>query len=277
MRRRRLRALPPSARPGLRLRARSTVLALTVLALTVCAAVLPRHAVAADDARPLAAASTVQQAASPSAAVPPAASQPVVPQAVDHEPIVAVPADLSGLLAGMRSSVGVVAAFTETRELALLSSPLESAGTIYFVPPDRMVRVVTRPGRSRLVVDGSRARFEDETGAHDLDLGASPVARQLVDSFVVLFRGDEPRLRELYDCTYEAGGSSWSLRLVPRSTPLDRMVASMHLVGTGARIDRMETLEPDGDRTVAVFGDTDVQHRFSREELSRLFAPAAGQ
>ena len=70
--------------------------------------------------------------------------------------------DLSALLAGMRSSPGVVARFTETRELALLSSPLEAAGTIYFVPPSRLVRIVTKPGRSRLVVDGDKVRIGAE-------------------------------------------------------------------------------------------------------------------
>lgn len=179
--------------------------------------------------------------------------------------------DLSALLQGMRSTSGVVAHFTETKELALLSSPLEATGTIYFVPPGRLVRVVTTPGRSRLVVDGDKVRFEDDTGRKSLDLSASPMARQMIDSFVVLFNGDEKRLKELYTTEFKVDGDTWHLHLLPRSAPLDRMIASFDLSGSGARIDRMESVEPDGDRTVTRFGDTDSQHRFGDKELAELF------
>lgn len=180
-------------------------------------------------------------------------------------------AGLAALLAGMRSSPGVVAHFTESREFALLSSPLQASGTVYFVPPDRMVRVVTSPGRSRLVVDGDRVRFEDETGSKGLDLAASPVARQMIDSFVVLFSGNEARLNELYEAEFRADGDAWTLKLTPRSAPLNRMIAAFEMQGRDSRIDRMVAAEPDGDRTVTTFGDTDVEHRFADGELKELF------
>jgi len=194
--------------------------------------------------------------------------------------------DLSSMLAAMRSSPGVVAEFTESKELALLSSPLESAGTIYFIPPHRFVRVVTSPARSRLVVDGDKVRMEDSSGNKALDLSASPIARQIVDSFVVLFNGDEARLRELYRAEYSedasaaganAASGAWHLRLAPRSMPLDRMISYFDMYGHGAHVDRMEAVEPDGDRTVTKFGKTDVEHRFTERELADLFAEPAAQ
>jgi len=196
--------------------------------------------------------------------------------------------DLSSMLSAMRASPGVVAEFTETKELALLSAPLESSGTIYFIPPHRFVRVVVSPSRSRLVVDGDKVRMEEATGSKALDLSSSPIARQIVDSFVVLFNGDEARLKELYRAEYsetphdagdaQAGGSEWHLHLSPRSMPLERMISYFDMTGHGAHVDRMEAVEPDGDRTVTRFGKTDVEHRFSEQELAELFAqprPAA--
>jgi len=197
-----------------------------------------------------------------------AAAGTSTPPAAAAEPSTA---DLSALLNGMRSAPGVVAQFTETKELALLSAPLEATGTIYFVPPDRLVRVVTSPGRSRLVVDGDKVRFEDDNGRKALDLSSSPIARQLIDSFVVLFNGDEARLKQLYNAEYTAEGERWRLHLSPRSAPLDRMVSSFNLSGAGARIDRMEAVEPDGDRTITRFGETDARHRFGAKELADLF------
>ncbi|HYB99552.1 MAG TPA: outer membrane lipoprotein carrier protein LolA [Candidatus Limnocylindrales bacterium] len=178
---------------------------------------------------------------------------------------------LSALMEGMRSTTGVVAQFEETKHLALLSQPLVARGTVYFVPPDRLVREVSSPGRSRLVVDGDKVVFEDETGRNAMNLSGSPMARQMIDSFVVLFNGDEKRLHELYDVQFSADAGTWKLRLVPRSMPLSRMVASFEMTGRQARIDRMEMAEPDGDRTTTVFGTTDSSHRFTAEELKKLF------
>jgi len=181
---------------------------------------------------------------------------------------------LSALLEGMRSATGVIAEFEETKQLAMLSQPLVARGTVYFVPPARLVREVTSPGRSRLVVDGDRVVFEDETGRNAMNLSGSPMARQMIDSFVVLFNGDEKRLRELYDVEFSGDATAWKLRLVPRSMPLSRMVASFEMSGAQARIDRMDMAEPDGDRTVTVFGKTDSSHTFSETELKKLFGEA---
>lgn len=206
--------------------------------------------------------------------------RPMPSEAVDAAQHHALDGDagLSALLAGMRSTSGVVADFTETRELALLSSPLEATGTIWFIPPARLVRLVTSPGRSRLVVDGDKVRFESETGTQALDLSASPIARQIVDSFVVLFNGDEKRLRELYDAKFDAEArGAWRLHLSPRSAPLNRMISSFDMHGSDQRIDTMESVEPDGDRTVTRFGRTETAHVFTSDELARLFAPSPAQ
>jgi hypothetical protein len=53
------------------------------------------------------------------------------------------------------------------------------------------------------------------------------------------------------------------------------MVASFEMEGRGPRIDRMVSVEPDGDRTVTRFGRTDVQHEFTADELDRLFGATA--
>src|SRR5262245_4611569 len=77
---------------------------------------------------------------------------------------------LDELLRHMSSTRGVVAEFRETKTLALLDGPLEARGTLYFQPPDRFARVTREPAVTRLVLVGSRMRFEDATGVNDVDL-----------------------------------------------------------------------------------------------------------
>ena len=177
---------------------------------------------------------------------------------------------LEELLQRMRSAPGVITEFRETRTLALLSEPLVTKGLLFFKPPDRMVRRTTVPGHTRMVVDGDAVRFSDIDGAQDMDLASNPVARQLVDSFMVLFNGDAERLRDLYEVDFEGEGARWRLMLRPRRAPLDRLVASLELAGDGPRMERMELIEPDGDSTVTGFGRMDVEHHFGDGPLDAI-------
>jgi outer membrane lipoprotein-sorting protein len=184
---------------------------------------------------------------------------------------------LEAFMAGMAGTSGVVARFREVKELDLLAEPLEVRGTLTFVPPDRLVRVTTEPGRSRLVIDGGRVSFEDEAGSEAMDLSENPVARAFVSNFIVLFNGDLAGLRERYEPDFRVDGAHWRLLLVPRRPPLSDFVARVRLEGEGRSLSVLELLETDGDRTTTTFSEVEVDRRFGPEELERLFAPPAGR
>ena len=121
---------------------------------------------------------------------------------------------------GMAGATGVVARFREEKRLALLSEPLESRGTLTFVPPNRLSRETSEPSASRLVIDGDRVFFRDAAGSDAVDLSASPIAREYVANFVVLFNGDLDALRRRYDPKFSADAKGWRLVLTPRAKPL---------------------------------------------------------
>lgn len=179
--------------------------------------------------------------------------------------------ELDELLHRMATTRGVVAEFREVKTLALLGEPLEARGTLYFQPPDRFVRVTHEPAATRLVLVGSRMRFEDATGGSDVDLAENPVARQFADNLVALWRGDRARLEQLYRLDFRAEGARWELALTPRGAPLDRFIASIRLAGDGASMRTMELLESDGDRTLTHFEKSDVDHAFSADEARAVF------
>jgi hypothetical protein len=179
--------------------------------------------------------------------------------------------ELDELLHHMATTRGVVAEFRELKTLALLEEPLESRGTLYFQPPDRFVRVTREPAATRLVLVGSRMRFEDATGGSDVDLAENPVARQFADNLVALWRGDRARLEKLYRLDFRAEGPRWQLGLSPRGAPLDRFIASIRLAGDGATMRTMELLESDGDRTLTHFERSDVDHAFGADEARTVF------
>jgi len=136
---------------------------------------------------------------------------------------------LDELLGHMATTRGVVAEFREVKLLSLLDAPLETRGTLYFVPPDKLARVTKTPTATRLVLRGDHMRFEDEAGANDIDLSANPVARQFADNLVVLWRGDRAALEKIYRLEFTADGAAWKLALAPKGSALTNPV-QFHIV-----------------------------------------------
>jgi outer membrane lipoprotein-sorting protein len=178
---------------------------------------------------------------------------------------------LEALMAGMAETSGVWARFVERKEVALLSEPIETRGTLVFVPPDRLRRSTAEPSRSELVIAGERFAFRDAAGADAVDLSASPLARQFVENFIVLFNGDLAKLRERYEPEFTSAGADWSLALRPRNRPLSDLIERITLAGTGQVLRSMEMLEQDGDRTTTRFSDVEVDRHFTPAELEQLF------
>ncbi len=178
---------------------------------------------------------------------------------------------LEELLQRMKTTRGVVAEFREEKHLALLEEPLVTRGTLYFAPPDRLARLTREPAQTRLVLDGRRMRFEDANGANDVDLGENPVARHFAENLTALWSGNRSALEALYRLEFTSEGARWQLRLVPKGDPLARFIASIALSGEGDRMQAMQLLEVDGDRTETVFARSEVDHAFAAEEASAVF------
>jgi len=172
----------------------------------------------------------------------------------------------------MADTPGVVAHFVERKELALLDQPLETRGTMYFVPPDRLARHTEAPGASTLIIDGDRLLFRDEAGGDDVNLASNPLARVFVDNFIVLFNGDLEELKRRYETGFATHGDDWTLTLQPRDVPLNRLIASITLHGDASGMREMVLLEKAGDRTTTTFADVDAQHVFAPAEIGAAFS-----
>lgn len=183
------------------------------------------------------------------------------------------------LMHHMATTRGVRARFHEVKEVSLLAAPVESRGTVYFVPPDRFARHTTSPSSTRLVIEGDRLRFADDVGREDIDLSGDPVAGQFVGHFVVLWNGDLEALRERYEVAFEASGAGrdadWTLTLVPRSSRLRSFIQRIEVHGAGPALHEMTLVEADGDRTLTRFDQVETDHVFAPEELALAF-PRAG-
>lgn len=182
------------------------------------------------------------------------------------------PESVEALMDAFASGGGVRARFEETRRLAILAEPIESSGVLYFAPPDKLARVTTEPGDSRVVVHGDRVGLSDETGYRELDLGRSAVARSMVANLMVLLRGDLSGLRDQYTVSYAVGGDTWELVLEPRDESLGAIVDRVRASGVGRNLTGIETVETNGDSTSSKLFDVVVGVDFSTPAQARVFS-----
>ncbi|MCH8891746.1 MAG: outer membrane lipoprotein carrier protein LolA [Myxococcales bacterium] len=182
------------------------------------------------------------------------------------------PTELEALMEFFAGSGGVRARFQESRHLSILTDPIETTGTLYFNPPDRLARHVTRPGRSSVVIEAGRVSFGDETGQRVFDFDTSEVARALVGNLMVVFRGDLESLRARYSISFDSDGENWTLDLEPRSRALRGIIERIRFTGQGRKLTAMETRESNGDRTIMRFSEIEIGLSWEPGDLDRIFS-----
>lgn len=178
---------------------------------------------------------------------------------------------LEALLEGFSSMRGLSARFTERKQIALLAAPLESEGEIHFAPPDKLVRRVTAPSPSIVLLDGRQLTMASNGRRERIDLSTQPVVASFVDSFRHVLRGDRAALERTYRISFSREGQAWRLVLRPKSDALRRFMTSLELRGEGPAITTMRMVERSGDVTVTELRDVQPNRRFSRAQIRRLF------
>lgn len=199
-------------------------------------------------------------------------------EATDHsavQPSATGPHDAESLMAFLESAGAVRANFESVQIVSMLMSPLESAGELYFEPPDKMVRVTNRPGQSKVVVQGTHVAIRDETGVRTLDLGASRAGQGLVEHLMIVLRGDLPELRDRYRIEFDREDEVWQLTLVPRHHVVRALIDEIVVAGIGWQLGSITSRESNGDSTHSAFSAIEIGVELTETDRADLFATEA--
>ena len=201
---------------------------------------------------------------------------------------------LDDLLAAFARVPGLVARFREEKRLQILEAPLTSEGTLYFAPPDRLLRRQESPEATSILLRDDTLWLEVGSDRQRIDLAAQPLVGAVVESFRALLAGDRAELDRRYRIEFrpqpvlEASVSSsesaapspsasadapggWTVVLTPLDSVLRRGVDSVTIGGRGVIVERLLVAETSGDETVVRFESVDADRRFSAEDLAELF------
>lgn len=179
---------------------------------------------------------------------------------------------LAKLLAAFKRVPGISADFQEEKHIALLKTPLESSGKVYFHPPSSLARLVEKPRRSHLVISGRRIVVKEDGVRKEVDLSDKPALRALINSLLHVLSGNREQLLADYEAEFEGSSdAAWKLVLTPKKADLKSLVQSFTFEGDGLVLGRLRVLEATGDETRTKFLNVDTARKFSAEEIARFF------
>ncbi len=158
---------------------------------------------------------------------------------------------LSEVMRALAAVPSVEAAFREEKTLALLQEPLVMHGVLYYRAPAYLRKRTMEPQPEEFQADGDWLTVEmPEQGRRDFNLNGYPQLRPFVEAIRATQAGDRATLERYYFLEFQGTPADWRLRLTPRDAKTAEFITAIVIHGQGSWIVRMETLEPDGDRSV---------------------------
>jgi hypothetical protein len=155
------------------------------------------------------------------------------------------------LMRGLREVKTARGRFVERRDLAALTAPLRSSGTLVYVAPGRVEKHTVRPAPETLVLEGDRLTIEKIEGGPKrvLNLPDYPVLWAFVESIRSTLAGDLGTLERFYGVELSGQRSQWRLALKPVEPKMREVVSEIRIEGRGEWIGSISVLEAGGDRS----------------------------
>ncbi|MDE2390280.1 MAG: outer membrane lipoprotein carrier protein LolA [Rhodospirillales bacterium] len=156
-------------------------------------------------------------------------------------------------LPGLMSALGQVraasASFTETKTLPLLTTPLQSSGTLDYVAPDYVRKTTTAPAPQNFLLQNGMVTLTLNGQTQRFTLAQAPQLAGLVEGVRATLAGDLPALQRYYDLSLSGRADHWQLLLRPRDPALAKMLAWMSITGTGDKITEIDSADTKGGET----------------------------
>ena len=164
--------------------------------------------------------------------------------------------------------------FEQTREIAMLSKPLESSGR-FLLSDMGLYWQQDRPVASVMIADADRLLQSVGDGAlRSIDVAKNPVVLSFSQSFLSIFSGGEEGLRENFDVEFKPAGDesgTWEIILTPTRFPMSEAVESIILTGR-EYIETLTVINRTSDKTVIHFSELQTNPDHLTEHEIELYA-----
>ena len=162
--------------------------------------------------------------------------------------VASVPSDIAGLMQLLRQVEWIKADYSETVESTLLTHSMTSEGELEYRAPD-VIRKVSTLGDS-ITIRGNRLLLGNGAASKEIAISDHAALEQFVVTLRATFSGDLDALEKTFRVEYHPAADRWTLALHPKGRQLLRIYARIDISGTGTGLDRIDMIEPNGDRRI---------------------------
>lgn len=159
-----------------------------------------------------------------------------------------IPTDIAGLMQLLRQVEWVKADYSETVESSLLTQSMTSEGKLEYRAPDE-IRKVSTLGDS-VTIRGNRLIIGHGAASKEIAISDYAALEQFVVTLRATFSGDLEALEKTFRVEYHPALGRWTLSLHPKRRQLLQIYDRIDISGTGAGLDRIDMIEPNGDRRI---------------------------
>ncbi len=122
--------------------------------------------------------------------------------------------------------------FTQTRHIALLSSPLISSGNFIISKASELTWDQLKPFISSLkVTDTKLIQKMGDNPPTVITKEQQPIVFSFTSIFLSIFKGDTVKVKQYFDIYFTGDTTHWEIALKPNSSPLNKAIASIELSG----------------------------------------------
>jgi len=178
---------------------------------------------------------------------------------------------LTDVVAWLGESAVIRGNYVQTREIALLSKPLESHGDFILSEQGLFWRQQSLPA-SIVIADGSRLVQQIGDRAPEVtDDSSNPMVLPFSRIFLGIFSGDEDSLRTHFEIAFNVTGEAWEIGLTPITEPMSLAIETIILHGR-EYIEDLTVVNRSSDQTVIRFSDIQTQPEHLTEHEIQLYA-----
>lgn len=153
------------------------------------------------------------------------------------------------------------ASFTETKSMALLTTKLQSTGTLTYVAPDYVRKTTLTPAPQDFILQSNGITLIVAGETRHFMLSQAPQLAGLVDAVRATLAGDLPALQNYYELSLSGDMGHWQLLLRPHDPSTLKLMAWMSVQGQGNKITEIDNADSEGGVTRMQVNET-IQHAF---------------
>lgn len=155
---------------------------------------------------------------------------------------------LGSILASVAKTPLEKAPFFASKTSGLLSTPIESRGTLSFDPQGRIEKHTLTPIDERVTITDKAVRIEQAgKPADEILVADNPALATYAQGLRAVLAGDPAPLREHFDVKVDGDVGKWTIALEPKSLKMQAGVRRIVIAGSNGLIQRIETTDGAGD------------------------------